>query len=110
LCPATGRQGSFSPPPAVVVVVLSVAPPASLFDDDAGGGGGAARLHPDIPARLHLRSLRADGAADATRDVRGSALAPLPPFLVHADTAALARQGRPAPVRCCWGGLARLSA
>jgi len=86
------------------------APPASLFDDDAGGGGGAARLHPDVPARLRLRSLRADGAADAARDVRGSALAPLPPFLVHANAAALARQGRPAPVRCCWGGLARLSA
>jgi hypothetical protein len=109
-----------------------------LVDDDepsvegAGGGGGAAssaasaspsssvfaasqarsssQLHSDVPSRLRLRSLRADGAADAARDVRGSALSPLPPFVVHADSAALARQGQPFPVRCCWGGLARLSA
>lgn len=43
-----------------------------------------------------------------SRSIDGAAVDGRPPYVPHRQSAALLAQGRPAPVRCCWNGLAVL--
>lgn len=69
---------------------------------------GAAVLKPEVPPEFEMHSLRA--AYDAAREITGEMLSAHAPYLSHGPSQALAQEGSPVPMYCCWGGVAKLKA